>query len=92
MSFRRFRIAAAIALVGALLLPASALAHGDYEDPFDTHPFKVAAEGLYVVGYVIDRLVIRPVHWGLNSEPLSTVTGHDDMSTRLPPGDLDNIH
>lgn len=92
MSFRRFRLAAAIALVGAFLLPASALAHDDYDDPFDTHPFKLAAEGLYVGGYVLDRLVVRPVHWVLNSEPFSTVSGHDEMNTRLPAGDLDNMN
>lgn len=92
MSFRRFRLAAAIALVGALLLPASALAHDDYDDPFDTHPFKLAAEGLHVGGYVLDRLIIRPVHWVLNGEPISTLTGHDKMNRRLPAGDLEDMN
>ena len=92
MSFKRLRLAAAVALVGALLLPASALAHDDYDDPFDTHPFKLCAEGLYAGGYALDRLVVRPVHWLLNSEPGNTLTGHDEMNSRLPAGDLENIN
>ncbi|MFQ5456931.1 MAG: hypothetical protein ACE5FC_00550 [Myxococcota bacterium] len=92
MSFRRFRFAAALALVGALLLPASALAHDDYEDPFETHPFKLCAEGLYAGGYFLDRLVLRPVHWLMNSEPGNTLTGHEKMNTRLPAGDLDDMN
>ena len=80
------------ALVVVLVLPTAALAHDDYDDPWENHPFKIAAEGLHVVAFAVDYLVFRPVHWVLNSNPASTVTGHDEMTTRMPPEDLDNVH
>jgi hypothetical protein len=81
-----------VALMAAMLLPATALAHDTYDDPWQNHPFKIAAEGAHVVAFAVDRVVLWPYHWMMNSKPGSTVTGHDKMSTRLPPDDLEDIH
>lgn len=81
---------AALALV--LMLPSAALAHDDYDDPWENHPFKLAAETLNIAAFAADQLVFRPFHWLLNTEPGATVTGHNAMDRRLPTEDLENLH
>ncbi len=92
MRSRSKNACAAFALTAALALPTAALAHDQYDDPFQNHPFKWAATVGYVAGYAADQLVFRPLHWMLNQKPVSTVTGHDKMDTRQPPDDLESIY
>jgi hypothetical protein len=91
MRSRSKNACAAFALAATLALPTAALAHDQYDDPFQNHPFKWAATAGYVAGYAADQLVFRPLHWILNQKPVSTVTGHDKMDTRQPPDDLESI-
>ncbi len=92
MNWKRTGFLAALALLAVAMSPAGALAHDDYDDPFNTHPFQLAAIPVYAVGFVTDQLVLRPFHWMLNNEPLETVSGHEEMSTRTPPDSLENMH
>ncbi|MDP3937887.1 MAG: hypothetical protein Q8R92_07100 [Deltaproteobacteria bacterium] len=92
MNWKRIGFLAAVALLAVVVSPVGALAHDDYEDSLNTHPFKLAAIPVYAAGFVADQLVFRPFHWMLNNEPLETVTGHDEMSTRTPPDSLENMH
>jgi len=90
MKFRRWMTA--LAAVAVLLAPAGASAHDDYDDPFETHPFLLAAQAGNICAYAADQLVLRPLHWMLNQRPASTVTGHEAMTTRDPAPDIENIH
>jgi hypothetical protein len=90
MTFRRWM--AALMAAGLLAVPVSAWAHDDYDDPFENHPFLLAAEAGNICAYAVDQLVFRPFHWMLNQKPVSTATGHDAMTSRTPPPDIENIH
>ena len=90
MTFRRWMTA--LVAAGMLAAPATARAHDDYDDPFENHPFLLAAEAGSVCAYAADQLVFRPLHWMLNQKPVSTVTGHDAMTSRMPADDIENIH
>jgi len=90
MTFRRWM--AALAAVGLLAAPVTASAHDDYDDAFENHPFLLAAEAGSVCAYAADQILFRPLHWMLNQKPISTVTGHEAMTTRMPPPDIENIH
>jgi alkylated DNA repair dioxygenase AlkB len=92
MKLWRRKVLGMLALTAVMLLPATALAHDNYDDPWQNHPFKIAAEGAYIVAFTVDRLVLRPIHWMTNSKPGSTVTGHDKMNRRPPPDDLEDLH
>ena len=70
------RVAGALAACALLLAPLPALA--DDHDPSESaHPLEVIATILYPVGWLVDTLVVRPLHWLAHQEPLSTVTGHE---------------
>jgi len=90
MTFRRWMIA--LAAAGLFMAPVTASAHDDYDDPFETHPFLLAAEAGHVCAYAADQLVLRPLHWMLNQKPVSTATGHEKMTTRNPPPNIEDIH
>lgn len=90
MTFRRW--IAALAAAGLFAVPTAASAHDDYDDQFATHPFLLVAEAGHVCAYAADQIVFRPLHWMLNQKPVSTVTGHEKMTTRTAPPDIDNIH
>lgn len=91
MNWRRLGLVAALALMLVALRPAGALAHDDYDDQLFTHPFQLAAMPIYTLGFAVDQLVARPIHWMVNNEPLETVTGHDKLSTRTPPDSLEDM-
>ncbi len=71
---------AALAVSGALVLtPLTALA--DDHDPRESaHPLEVIGMILYPVGWLVDTVVVRPLHWLVHHEPLATVTGHEPDS------------
>ena len=92
MNLKRFAVLAVVALLAVAVSPAGALAHDEYDDPFFTHPFQLLAIPVYAAGFATDQLLVRPFHWMLNNEPLDTVTGHEEMSTRTPPDSLENMH
>ena len=82
----------ALVAAGMLAAPVHAVAHDDYDDPFENHPFLLAAEAGSICAYAADQIVFRPLHWMLNQKPVSTVTGHEAMTTRTPPPDIEDIH
>ena len=92
MKLIRSKVWGVAVLAVVLMLPSAALAHDDYDDPWENHPFKLAAEAINVAAFAADQLVFRPFHWLLNTEPSATVTGHTEMDRRLPVEDLDNLN
>lgn len=73
---RSARIAGVFA--AALLFLAPLAAGADDHDPAESgHPIEVVASLLYPVGWVVDTLVLRPLHWLANHEPIATLTGHE---------------
>ena len=64
--------------VGLALAPLAAVA--DEHDPQESgHPLEVIGTILYPVGWLLDTVLLRPLHWLVNHEPVSTVTGHDAL-------------
>ena len=73
---RRLAVSCTLAL-GLLGAPLAASAD-DYDDEKSGHPLRVVAYVLYPVGFLIDTLIFRPVHWVGSHEPFSTLFGHDE--------------
>ena len=62
--------------VGLSLAPLAAAA--DDHDPRESaHPLEVIGTILYPIGWLVDTVVVRPLHWLAHQEPISTVTGHE---------------
>ena len=59
------------------LAGAPALAD-EYDERHSGHPLRMAAYALYPIGFLIDRLILRPVHWLGSREPFESVFGHED--------------
>lgn len=78
MSHRPRRRWISCLLAAALLLLAGG-AHADEHDAREAaHPLRIVAYALHPVGWVLDRLVVRPAHWLVHREPLDEVFGHRD--------------
>ena len=72
---RLARAGGALLLAVGLSTPLAAAA--DDHDPSESgHPLEVIGTILYPVGWLVDTVLLRPLHWLANHEPLSTVTGH----------------
>jgi hypothetical protein len=70
------RSLAALALAVALLgVPTAALAHDAYDDS-ESNPLRVAAYGLYPAGFLLEWIVMRPMHFLVSNPQLEPVFGH----------------
>ncbi len=78
---RTIRLAAArVAILALLFAPLGALA--DEHDPSTSgHPLKVVGTILYPVGWLLDTILVRPLHWFAHLGPVSTLIGHESDST-----------
>jgi len=82
------RAARGVALVlGAWLAVAAApaLAH-EHDAQRSGHPLEVVGAVLYPVGWLLDTVIVRPLHWLAHHEPVATVTGHATEALPLPAG------
>jgi hypothetical protein len=70
---KRFVFAAAIASM--LSLSGSARAHDAYDDS-ESYPLRVVAYALHPVGWAIEWLVARPIHFLVSQPQLEPITGH----------------
>ena len=68
------------ALVASALLFLAPLAAGaDDHDPAESaHPLEVIGTLLYPVGWFVDTVIVRPLHWLAHQEPVATITGHEN--------------
>jgi len=53
----------------------SARAHDAYDDS-ESHPLRIAAYGLYPVGFAIEWLAMRPMHFIVSHPQLERIFGH----------------
>ena len=64
--------ALAITLLGA---PTAARAHDAYDDS-ESNPLRLAAYGLYPVGFLLEWIAMRPMHFVVSNPQLERVFGH----------------
>jgi hypothetical protein len=87
----------AIILFAATFVALPAISHAQYNDndqqnpkeyhDEDSQPLAIVADLLYPVGFAIEWLVARPLHYVANDSPVSPVfrpVGGDDMSPPPP--------
>ena len=67
-----FALALAVVLLGA---PSAARAHDAYDDS-ESNPLRLAAYGLYPVGFMLEWIVMRPMHFVVSNPQLERVFGH----------------
>lgn len=70
---KRFVFATAIASMLALSVPARA--HDAYDDS-ESYPLRVVAYVLHPVGWAIEWLVARPIHFLVSQPPIEPISGH----------------
>ncbi len=74
---------AAVLLLGVGVGPAWA---DDHDPGSSAHPLEVIGALLYPVGWLVDTVVVRPLHWLANHEPVATLSGHRlDPEPKAPP-------
>ncbi len=78
----------------AAMGPTTAWAHDAYDDS-QSNPVRLLAYGIHPIGYALEWLVTRPIHFAVSSPQLERVFGHgphEDAFTSDPyrPDDYDN--
>jgi len=73
----RWAAALVLATLLALTSPSPGLAD-EYDSSNAGHPLRIVAYVLHPVGVLLDYLLLRPAHWIVSQEPMSTIFGHED--------------
>ncbi len=69
----------AITLLATALSVGAMSARADrYDSTESGHPLRIVAYALHPVGVLIDALILRPAHWLVHHEPMTTLFGHRD--------------
>lgn len=71
---RRFLVTLGLATALASI-PVVACAHDAYDDS-ESHPLRIAAYGMYPIGFALEWLVTRPMHFVVSQPQLERVFGH----------------
>jgi hypothetical protein len=69
-----------VVAAGLLGVPATGRAHDAYDDS-QSHPIRLMAYALNPVGYAIEWLVMRPIHFVVSQPSLERITGHTPHET-----------
>ncbi len=73
------RWAATLALATLLAMTSALPGQADeYDSSNAGHPVRIVAYVLHPVGVLLDYLLLRPAHWIVSQEPMSTIFGHED--------------
>ncbi len=56
-------------------MPVRASAHDAYDDS-ESHPLRLVAYAIHPVGFTIEWLVMRPLHFMVSSPELERISGH----------------
>jgi hypothetical protein len=64
-----------VTLLWLASMPVRASAHDAYDDS-ESHPLRIAAYGLYPVGFALEWLLMRPMHFVVSQPKLEPVFGH----------------
>ncbi|MBI5375199.1 MAG: hypothetical protein HZA77_07170 [Candidatus Schekmanbacteria bacterium] len=69
----------ALTFVLSFCLPAIADEYSERSDE-TLHPFKVAAYAIYPAGYLLENLVVKPMHWIGHLPFIKDISGHEAFS------------
>lgn len=69
------RIMTLVVAAGLLAVPATGRAHDAYDDT-QSHPLRLLAYAVNPVGYAIEWLVMRPIHFAVSQPSVERVFGH----------------
>ena len=64
-----------LTLLWLVSIPSGALAHDAYDDS-ESNPLRLAAYAIYPVGFALEWLVMRPIHFVVSQPQLEPVFGH----------------
>ena len=64
-----------VVLVGLGGAPTVAQAHYAYDDS-QSHPLRVVAYAVYPVGYLLEWLIFRPMHFVISQPKIERMVGH----------------
>jgi len=64
-----------VMLLWLVSMPVGASAHDAYDDS-QSHPLQLAAYALHPVGFALEWLVMRPIHFVVSQPKLDPVFGH----------------
>ena len=74
---RQLRRGMSVSLAALILLAATPALADRYEPKRAGHPLRIVAYIAHPVGVLVDYLLMRPLHWMVEQEPLATLFGHD---------------
>ena len=52
----------------------------EYSDDQTLNPFKLAAYAVYPAGFVLENVVVKPLHWFMHIPFINNISGHDRIS------------
>jgi hypothetical protein len=78
---------ALVMAVGLVMVPATGRAHDAYDDT-QSHPLRLIAYAVHPVGYAIEWLAMRPIHFLVSQPQTERVFGHTPHET--PFGDYES--
>jgi hypothetical protein len=64
-----------VVVAGLVAMPATGRAHDAYDDS-QSHPLRLVAYAVHPVGYALEWLVTRPIHFVVSTRSLERVFGH----------------
>jgi len=70
------RLMLTLGLLAVLLAgPTTARAHDAYDDS-ESHPLRLAAYAVHPVGFALEWLVVRPIHFAVSNPRVEHIFGH----------------
>jgi len=66
-----------VVVVGLVGMPAAGRAHDAYDDS-QSHPLRLIAYAVHPIGYAIEWLVTRPIHFVVSQKGTERIFGHTD--------------
>ena len=76
VSLLRGGLALAIAL--AVLVAGQSAWADDHDPKAAGHPVRIAAYVLHPVGWLLDKVLVKPAHWVVSKKPMKEIFGHKD--------------
>lgn len=64
-----------VVVAGLVAMPATGRAHDAYDDS-QSHPLRIVAYAVHPIGYALEWLVTRPLHFAVSQKSVERVFGH----------------
>lgn len=72
-----FVILTVFVLFASFSIPAFSHEYGDDDT---LNPFKLAAYAVYPAGFVLENVIVKPLHWFSHLPLIRNISGHDKIS------------